>query len=112
MTQQNYAFIKNGIVTNVAVFDDLSEELFNIFKLEFELDDLVLATEKAVIGGTWDGVKFTTPSPYPSWILNEFNDWIAPVEIPVNENKFYTWNEENVSWDEHDAIISIDNPLQ
>ena len=105
MAETNYAFVKNGEVTNIAVFDNPSEELLTHFKNEFALDYIVSAHEqpKAAIGGTWDGTKFTLPSPFPSWVLNADNDWEAPVAMPVTEGKYYTWNEETVSWDEHDV---------
>lgn len=100
MTEKNYAFIKNNNVINVVVFDEPTEELLNNFKTEFDLDHIVLATEKSIIGGSWDGTIFIVPKPYASWILNESGDWEAPVAMPVNEGKFYIWNEETISWDE------------
>ena len=102
MAETNYAFIKDGNVTNVAVFDEPTEELLNHFKTEFNLDHIILATEKTAIGGTWDGTRFILTKPFPSWILNEAGDWEAPIAMPVNEGKFYLWNEETVSWDEFD----------
>jgi hypothetical protein len=56
-----YAYIKDGIVTNVSVFDDPSEELLDIFKNQFSLDLIVLANEDTVIGGTFDGENFFKP---------------------------------------------------
>ena len=105
MAETNYAFVKNGEVVNIAVFDEPSAELLAHFKNEHGLDYIVSAHNelKAAIGGTWDGTKFTLPKPYPSWVLNADNDWEAPVAMPVNEGKYYTWNEGTVSWDEHDV---------
>jgi len=57
MAEANYAFIKNNKVVNIAVFDNPSDELLAIFKAEFSLDDIVLATEDTFIGGTWEGTK-------------------------------------------------------
>ena len=43
---------------------------------------------------------FIAPQPYPSWILNNATFvWEAPVSKP-NFDKYYKWNEENLSWDE------------
>ena len=100
MTIQNYAFIKNNNIVNVAIFEDPSDELLLHFKNEFELDEIVLATDKTAIGGTYDGTKFWLPQPYPSWTKGE-DDWEAPVAYPTfdKENpKFYTWDEETISW--------------
>jgi len=42
---------------------------------------------------------FISPSPYPSWTLNETTgQWEAPVSYPEDENT-YSWNEDNQSWD-------------
>jgi len=102
MTQENYAFIKNGNVINTAVFENPSNELLNRFKNDFELDNIILATNKSTIGGTYDGTKFWLPQPYPSWIKNEqLNEWESPVLYPVIEegsNESYIWDEETTSW--------------
>lgn len=100
MAEVNYAFIKDGEVTNIAVFDDQSDELLAHFKAEFDLDELVLATEKASIGGTYDGEKFWRQQPYPSWVKGT-DDWEAPVakpEFDPENPKFYTWDEDTLSW--------------
>jgi hypothetical protein len=57
----------------------------------------------AGIGYTYDSVRdaFYAPKPFASWTLNEDTcTWNAPTPMPVEEGKFYTWNEETTSWDE------------
>lgn len=51
----------------------------------------------AIIGGTYDSVKdeFVRPKPFPSWALDENNDWQPPVARPDWE---HSWNEETLSW--------------
>jgi len=98
----DYAFIKDAIVVNTAIFEDPSEELLNIFKADSGADLLIPATEKTTVGGTWDGSKFIFPKPYPSWILDENGDWIPPLPMPNEEGKVYSWNEESLNWDEFD----------
>lgn len=59
----------------------------------------------AAIGGVYDSTRdaFIHPKPFESWLLNEDTcSWYPPVEMPVNEGFFYTWNEETVGWDEHE----------
>lgn len=47
---------------------------------------------------------FISPSPYPSWILNETTrQWEPPVSYP-NDEKFYRWNEETLSWDLNESL--------
>jgi hypothetical protein len=102
MTILNYAFIKNKQVINIAVFEDPTSELLDHFKNEFELDEIVLATDKATIDGTYDGTKFWLPQPYPSWIKNEdLNEWQSPVPYPTVEegsDESYVWDENTISW--------------
>jgi hypothetical protein len=102
MTTNNYAFIKNNNVINIAVFEDPTNELLDHFKNEFELDEIVLATENSVVGGTYDGSKFWLPQPYPSWIKNEeLNIWESPTPYPTIEDgsdESYVWDENTISW--------------
>lgn len=44
---------------------------------------------------------FYSPSPYPSWHLDQNFEWAAPVPMPQpqNDGDFYKWNEENQEWD-------------
>lgn len=102
MTEANYAFIKNNVVVNVAVFDNPSDELLATFKDNNDVDSIILATEKTAINGTYDGINFILPSPFPSWIKNEeTNDWEPPIPYPVNADggyEHYTWDEGTTSW--------------
>ena len=55
----------------------------------------------AGIGFTYDETRdaFIPPKPYNSWVLNETTClWEAPVACP-NDDKKYSWNEENLRWD-------------
>lgn len=102
MSELGYAFIKDNKIINIANFNNPSNELLNHFKMEFNLDDIILATENAAIGGTYDGMKFWLPQPYPSWIKNEeTNSWEPPIPYPIVENpldEFYIWDEITQSW--------------
>jgi hypothetical protein len=43
---------------------------------------------------------FLPIKPFPSWILNEDTClWESPIERP-NDDKFYDWDEENLTWKE------------
>ena len=100
MAKTNYAFIKNGNVTNIAAFDDPSNDLLLTFKNEFDLDEILETTEKAVIGGTYDGTRFWSLQPFPSWVKDETTgEWIAPTPMPTPEPGFYfRWNEDALEW--------------
>jgi hypothetical protein len=53
----------------------------------------------AGIGYTFDAEKdvFIAPQPYLSWILNNNNDWQAPVQMPEDGKEYY-WNEDTQGW--------------
>jgi hypothetical protein len=54
----------------------------------------------AGVGYSYDEVRdaFIPPKPYLSWVLNEDScQWDAPVAYPEDE-KHYTWDEENQQW--------------
>ena len=53
----------------------------------------------AGVGFTYDEVKdiFIAPQPYPSWNLDENNDWQPPVPLPDN-NIYWKWEESVTNW--------------
>jgi hypothetical protein len=98
MSNKNYAVIKDNVVVNIVVFDDPTEELLELFKNEYNADDILEVNDSIYNGSTYDGVKFIPPKPFESWILNEENcQWYAPVSYPTN-GKPYTWDEPTTSW--------------
>jgi hypothetical protein len=60
----------------------------------------------AGIGYTYNATNdvFYAPQPYPSWILNQSTwTWEAPTPVPVEEGKFFSWDEPTTSWIEVEA---------
>ena len=54
----------------------------------------------AGIGYHYDGVGFRALQPFNSWTLNTSSYiWEPPVAHP-DDGKEYTWNEENLAWEE------------
>ena len=100
--EQEYAFIKNGIVINTAIFDNPSQELLNLFIQDYGLDSIVLGTDKTQVGGEYDGTKFWTVKPFPSWVKNEeTNNWEAPFGYP-SDGHLYIWDESVPGWKKTD----------
>jgi hypothetical protein len=99
MSEKNYAFIKSGVVVNVVVFNDPTEELLELFKNEHQIDSVILADERTGIGGTYDEERnlFILPQPYPSWVLDEDVMWQAPIPYP-NDGGIYKWVEDDLNW--------------
>jgi len=56
----------------------------------------------AGMGYTYDSSKnkFIAPKPYASWSLDSSDDWKAPVDMPDDTSKRYSWNETTKAWDE------------
>ena len=57
----------------------------------------------AGIGFKYDSGRdaFIPPKPFDSWNLNEDTClWEAPTPMPVEEGKFFTWDEDTTSWKE------------
>jgi hypothetical protein len=57
----------------------------------------------AGIGFTYDSTldAFIPPKTFNSWVLNEDTClWNAPIPMPVEEGKFFVWNEEALNWNE------------
>jgi hypothetical protein len=41
---------------------------------------------------------FIAPQPYPSWVLDADAKWQPPTPYPVEEGKFFNWDELTLSW--------------
>ena len=56
------------------------------------------------VGGSYDSAKdkFIKEKPYPSWVLDENDDWTAPVAYPIvaqgTGEKRFDWNEVTTNW--------------
>ena len=109
----HYAFITDGIVTEVIAGKD-ETELIEGLDTETWYANFKGQTCKrtsyngnirknyAGIGFYYDETKdaFIPPQPYASWVLDEDKaQWKAPVDYPTDEGRF-TWNEETISWKE------------
>tara|TARA_R110000744_G_scaffold128835_2_gene236109 strand:- start:62 stop:475 length:414 start_codon:yes stop_codon:yes gene_type:complete len=63
-------------------------------------------------GYTYDAAKnkFITPQPYPSWVLNDNDDWQSQVTYPTDtEDKKISWNEENLRWIATEMLNPVNN---
>ena len=55
----------------------------------------------AGIGYTYDSIRdaFIPPKPYLSWLINEETcQWSAPIPMPVDSDKMFSWDEPSLSW--------------
>jgi hypothetical protein len=105
----HYALIEDGVVTNVIVaeqdFIDTQsgtwvQTSYNTQAGVHLLGGTPLRKNYAGIGYVYDADRdaFYTPSPYPSWSLDEDTClWEAPVACP-DDSLFYTWDENTLSW--------------
>lgn len=108
----HFAKVVDGIVTQVIVaepeffdtFIDSSpgewiQTSYNTFYGQHP-ENRPLRGNFAGVGYVYDKENdvFYIPQPYPSWVLNTtIWTWEAPIPMP-NDNKLYSWNEEQVNW--------------
>lgn len=94
--------LRGQLIHNIIIFDDPSEDLLNWFKKNEQVDDIVPLPEtqegRAQIGATWDGTRIIRLKPWPSWVLNEDYDWVAPIPYPADDENDYVWNEKEQKW--------------
>ena len=112
----HYAFIDaDNIVTEVIVGRDEDEVVDGISAWEADYAEHRpglrcrhtsyngnIRKNYAGIGYTYNETldAFIPPKPFESWVLNEETcQWEAPSPRP-NDGKEYSWNEENLSWEE------------
>lgn len=92
----NFAVIEDGVVVNVILADSksIAEEITGKTCVAY-------TTEPAEPGGTYINKKFIKRKPYPSWVSDGDDGWVAPIDKPAfdPENpKFYTWDESSTGW--------------
>ena len=113
MTTKEYSFIKNEEVINIAIFDNPSNDLLNIFKEEHQADLVVESGQYSEVGGTYDGTKFWPKKRFPSWIKDEENHkWIAPTPLPEPDPetpKQYEWIESTLTWETPTIVFNESN---
>ena len=101
MAYKNYALVKSGFVFNLIVLDKPSEEDLETFRVENDADEIIEEAKGCTMGALWDGVKFTPPRPFDSWVLTADNEWEPPIPKPVPQTleEFgyaYSWNESEI----------------
>lgn len=109
----HYAFLDdNNIVTEVITGKDETELIEGLdtetWYGNFRGQVCKRTSYNSNIRGTYAGKGFwyneaedifVTPQPYPSWTRNG-SFWEAPTPMPVEEGKFFTWDELTTSWKE------------
>lgn len=111
----HYAFLdNNNIVTEVIVGKDENELIDGLSPEEwygnFRGQRCVRTSYNNNIRKQYAGIGFEynseldifiCPQPYPSWILNNNHDWVAPVDLPEELkilNSHVHWNEDSLEW--------------
>ena len=92
-------FINSGAVGDPSKWIQTS---YNTFGGQHKNGGTPLRKNYAGIGYIYDSDRdaFYSQKPFNSWILNEDNClWEAPTPYPT-DGKFYSWNEDTLSWDE------------
>jgi|694.fasta_scaffold00121_50 hypothetical protein len=109
MAETVYAFIKDGIVKNILVFEDPSESFLDHVKELQESDLYVLVEDRfnhhVMVDASYDGSVFKSPKPFESWVWGEFPNgatgWMPPIAPPTDDpqaNIRFVWDETTISW--------------
>ena len=114
----HFAQIENGTVTQVIVVSnnellvdgieveskgvEFCQSLFGGIWVQTSYNNNI-RKQYAGIGFTYDADadQFVAPQPFPSWSLDDNNDWQAPTPKPEGS---FTWDEETLAWVETPAI--------
>jgi hypothetical protein len=98
----NFAISDGSKIVNVIVSDSkkIAEEVTGLSAIKTDGEPW--------IDWTLEEEGWRMPPPYPSWIWNS-QEWEAPIPMPEKEGFWYSWNEESMSWDEHEIIIEEDD---
>jgi hypothetical protein len=110
----HFAKVENGVVTQVIVIEQDVLNLghwgdpaswvqtsYNTFGGVHRLGGTPLRKNYAGVGYTYDSGRdaFIPPKPFASWTLNEDTcHWNSPTPMPVEEGKFFQWDEATTSW--------------
>jgi len=106
----NYAHLdENNVVDNVILVDS-ADFISQAFPDEVDrwveiVDDDPELGVVGQIGATYisDLNIFTMPSPFPSWVKNEYHRWDPPSPYPHNsDGVVYFWSEEQLQWVAYD----------
>lgn len=110
----HFAQITDGVVTNVVVVhnnellvDGVENEqkgrdfCFSLFGGEWVQTSYNnnIRKQYAGIGYYYDHVRdeFVLPQPFPSWSLDDNNDWQPPTPRPLDDG-LWVWNEDTQEW--------------
>jgi hypothetical protein len=91
----NFAVIEEGIITNIICADSkqIAQTVTGKTCVQYADDEIVY------VGGSYDGVNFIPPKPFPSFTYNTVTKlWDAPTPYPT-DGKNYKWSEETLSWE-------------
>jgi hypothetical protein len=111
----HFAKVENGIVTQVIVAEQnvidtgmfgppnsWIQTSYNTYAGKHSLGGTPIRKNYAGIGYIYDLDRdaFYSPSPFPSWILDEDTcTWTAPVAQPEPvEGFYYAWDEDTLTW--------------
>jgi hypothetical protein len=93
----------NGDVVNIEVATQNWVDSWHSENIDSEFEYIetdINSNNPARKDGYYDYEKqtFINPKPYPSWVLDESNVWVAPVAYPDDLDNAYMWDEETINW--------------
>ena len=103
MAEKNYVLLKNNRVINTIIFDDPSQELLDLFKGEYDADNIVILEEcngNVQPGAEFDnGTFFVDEQPTPHYMKDyDFGIWVPNTPRPDDQNP-YAFNGQTGVWE-------------
>jgi len=97
-----HALIKNGICTEVVFMQNYDDEEIAHTLSKYQYDEVIRWEDygsEIYVGFHKYKDKYAYHRPYPSWVLNKYNQWEAPVPLPLDaDDIYYSWHEDTKRW--------------
>lgn len=104
-----HALIRDGKCTDVVFMQDYDDEEIANTLSKYQYDEVVRWEDygsEIYVGFHKYGNRYAYHRPYPSWVLNKYNQWEAPIPLPSDaKDIYYSWHEDTLSWVRCDLCI-------
>jgi hypothetical protein len=97
-------FIKNNIVSNIIIVDNVDQTFLDDLKSAYNLDEVVTYADSSLDWVTFDSSyengEFKLPKLNKGWNWDsENNCWTPPTPNPTQPEIRYTWNNDTELWE-------------
>jgi hypothetical protein len=107
---ENNVIVKSWVFLAGIDIDDPAVAKYKLPGFDYILE--TEATRRGSPGYVWHPERgyFTEPAPFPSWSLDENNEWQAPTPKPATGD--WDWNEDTQTWDPIIQFIDVNSATE